>query len=98
MKIKIFLATMLLVLAVTTQVSADTLLIDEVISSSADQADRPSGGLSMSDVEEKFGEPLRKYAAVGTPPITRWEYPDYVVYFEGEIVLHSVRKHQGTQD
>jgi len=98
MKIKIFLATMLLALAATTQVSADTLLIDEVMRNSADQADRPSGGLSMSDVEEKFGEPLRKYAAVGTPPITRWEYPDYVVYFEGEIVLHSVRKHQGTQD
>jgi len=93
MKIKIFLATMLLTLAATTHVSADTLLIDEVMRNSADQADRPSGGLSMSDVEEKFGEPLRKYAAVGTPPITRWEYADYVVYFEGEIVLHSVRKH-----
>jgi hypothetical protein len=98
MKIKIFLATMLLGLAATAQVSADTLLIDEITRNSADQADRPSGGLSMSDVEKKFGEPMRKYAPVGTPAITRWEYADYLVYFEGETVLHSVRKHQNTQN
>jgi hypothetical protein len=98
MKIKILLATMLLGLTGTAQVSADTLLIDEVTRNSADQADRPGGGLSMNDVEEKFGEPLRKYSAVGTPPITRWEYADYLVYFEGSTVLHSVRKHQSTQN
>ena len=56
MKIKILLATMLLGLTGTAQVSADTLLIDEVTRNSADQADRPGGGLSMNDVEEKFGE------------------------------------------
>lgn len=94
MTIKILTATLLLGFAAITQVSADTLLIDEIARNSVDQADRPSGGLSMGDVEARFGEPLRKFPAVGNPPITRWEYADYLVYFEGNTVLHSVRKHQ----
>jgi len=27
---------------------------------------------------------------VGKPPISRWEYPGFVVYFEHEHVIHSV--------
>ena len=96
MTIKILTATLLLGFAAVAQVSADTLLIDEIARNSADQGDRPSGGLSMSDVEARFGEPLQKFPAVGNPPITRWEYADYLVYFEGNTVLHSVRKHQET--
>ena len=33
-----------------------------------------------------------RVAAVGNPPITRWEYPSFVVFFENNIVLHSVVK------
>jgi hypothetical protein len=31
--------------------------------------------------------------AVGEPPISRWEYTGYTVYFEHDLVLHSVIQH-----
>lgn len=54
----------------------------------------------MSQVEKQFGAPEQKLSAVpdpGTklhPPITRWVYPQYVVYFEYNYVVHSVLKSQ----
>jgi hypothetical protein len=46
--------------------------------------------MTMNAVESRFGAPTRRAAAVGTPPITRWEYPGFVVYFEYDHVVHSV--------
>lgn len=51
---------------------------------------RPTQGMSMQTVEQKFGQPEQKVPAVGEPPITRWIYPDFVVYFEHNLVIHSV--------
>lgn len=50
----------------------------------------PARGMRMDDVEAKFGKPAEKLPAVGDPPITRWAYPEYTVYFEADTVLHSV--------
>lgn len=52
----------------------------------------PTRGLTMSKVEAKFGAPTERSAAVGQPPITRWEYPGFVVYFEHDYVIHSVTR------
>lgn len=52
--------------------------------------DRPTRGMSMEKVEATFGAPTRRVPAVGDPPITRWEYPGFVVYFEHNLVIHSV--------
>ena len=49
-----------------------------------------SRGLSMAQVEQRFGEPARRVDAVGSPPISRWIYPEFVVYFEGQFVIHAV--------
>ena len=54
------------------------------------QADVPGRGMSMSQVEARFGAPAERYAAVGDPPITRWVYPTFVVYFEYQHVVHAV--------
>ncbi|MCJ7556641.1 MAG: hypothetical protein MUP90_06975 [Gammaproteobacteria bacterium] len=96
MKIEFVLTAMLfsLGLGVAATAGADTLLIETISRNSVDETSRPSGGLSMSQVEEGFGQPAIKHAAVGEPPISRWEYADFIVYFEGQTVLHSVRKHQ----
>lgn len=51
----------------------------------------PGRGVSMSQVEKHFGQPREKAAPVGQPPITRWIYSDYTVYFEYEYVIHSVK-------
>jgi hypothetical protein len=52
----------------------------------------PQRGMNMANVEHIFGTPIQKYEAVGKPPITRWDYPDYVVYFEYNMVLRTVTK------
>ncbi|HET7569469.1 MAG TPA: hypothetical protein VFK96_02670 [Gammaproteobacteria bacterium] len=53
---------------------------------------QPVHGMTMQNVVHIFGEPVKKIPAVGDPPITRWVYPHYVVYFERDIVLHTVSK------
>jgi hypothetical protein len=46
--------------------------------------------MTMDQVEAKFGAPVQKLDAVGEPPITRWLYDGYTVYFEHQLVLHTV--------
>lgn len=50
----------------------------------------PGKGLSMDQVETRFGSPQEKIPAVGDPPISRWVYGNFTVYFEYEHVIHSV--------
>jgi hypothetical protein len=58
----------------------------------------PARGMSMAQVASKFGDPLTKVAAVGTPPISRWEYSGFVVYFERDHVIHAVVSASGPTD
>lgn len=53
---------------------------------------KPGRGMSQAGVEQKFGAPQARRAAVGEPPISRWEYSDFVVFFEYDRVIHSVSK------
>ncbi|MBK6729162.1 MAG: hypothetical protein IPG63_18555 [Xanthomonadales bacterium] len=69
-------------------VQADTLLIDR--SKRAEAAALPRRGALMSTVEAQFGAPNEKRDAVGVPPITRWVYPAFSVYFEHDHVVHAV--------
>jgi hypothetical protein len=69
---------------------AEVLVIEHVQQSAA--VDKPGNGLSMAEVEGRFGAPLEKRPAVGQPPITQWVYQGYVVYFEHDRVLHSVTR------
>lgn len=71
----------------------DVLLIEQV------QKERgmhlPERGLSMAQVEAKFGAPLEKLETRGggaplQPPINRWRYAEFTVYFERSRVIHAV--------
>jgi hypothetical protein len=53
-------------------------------------AEAPRGSMTMSAVRAAKGDPDRILDAVGDPPITRWQYPGYVVYFEHDRVITSV--------
>lgn len=53
----------------------------------------PMRGQSMQSVMHQYGEPQQRLAAVGKPPITRWVYPGFTVYFEHKWTIHSVRHH-----
>ena len=50
----------------------------------------PVRGMSMDAVLKEFGEPTTRMEPVGKPPITRWVYDKFTVYFEYNLVLHSV--------
>ena len=72
---------------------ADTLLLDSIATSPANNTrgiPRPTRGMSMEAVKSRFGEPAQIHPQVGDPPITRWDYADYSVYFEYRRVLTSV--------
>lgn len=85
MKYSIFGLLMLLALPA----AAEVLVIDKIEQAPAD-IQRPHNGMSMETVRRQFGEPQSIEPAVGDPPITRWDYPGFTVYFEYETVLHSV--------
>jgi hypothetical protein len=72
---------------------ADTLLIQRV--HVAQSQDLPKRGTSMTQVQARYGAPQQKFAAVGgggprTPPITRWQYEAFSVYFENSHVVDAV--------
>jgi hypothetical protein len=69
---------------------AETIAIDNGIAVKPSDIATPSRGMSMDQVAGKFGAPASKVPAVGAPPISRWEYPGFIVYFEHEHVIHSV--------
>lgn len=55
----------------------------------------PVRGLSMAQVEQNYGAPLRKLSPRGGdtkkhPVIHRWDYAKFIVYFEHDHVIHSV--------
>lgn len=54
----------------------------------------PARGDSQRAVLERFGLPDTEHPAVGKPPISRWDYRDFSVYFESGRVIDSVRHHQ----
>jgi len=90
-----YLGFMLLSGFMLTSASAEVLLIERT--QQQNNQPMPKHGQSMQQVETQFGQPLVRRAAVGEPPITRWEYADYVVYFEHNLVLNSVLKHTTKQ-
>jgi hypothetical protein len=51
----------------------------------------PGRGMSMTEVERGFGQPSEVRGPIGTPPITRWIYEGFTVYFDHGYVIHSVR-------
>jgi len=51
----------------------------------------PRQGDTQRQVLERFGLADEEHPAVGQPPITRWDYRSFSVYFEGDRVINSVR-------
>ena len=61
-------------------------------SSTFDQPGKPTRGMTQARVEETYGPPSSARDPVGDPPITRWEYAGFVVFFEYDRVIHAVTK------
>jgi hypothetical protein len=74
---------------------AETIVVNDQVKLREPAVDTPGKGMSMSTVEQRFGAPSQKHAAVGggssqQPPITRWDYAGFSVFFERDRVIHSV--------
>jgi hypothetical protein len=83
-------AATLACVAVTAE--ADELLIETIQAEQQGQAERPRRGMSMERVREAYGTPESRQPAVGEPPITRWQYGSFTVYFEHDRVIHAVAR------
>ena len=73
--------------------AGDNLLIKRVQQEQG--MDLPSRGMTMAQVQTRYGAPQRKLAPRGGdshrhPLINRWDYSTFIVYFEHEHVIHSV--------
>lgn len=77
-------------LAVTPLAVAETLVVDDQVRLRESTVERPARGTSMRAVQAKFGEPAGRSGPVGSPPITRWDYPGFSVFFEHDHVIHAV--------
>ena len=75
-------AMALALLAFAGAAAAETLLIERVQEES--KAAMPARGMSMADVEARFGQKGQ------WPTINRWSYPAFVVYFEKNKVIDAV--------
>ena len=76
----------------TRVVEGDTLLIERV---REEPGNLPSRGMSMAQVEAKFGAPSDRLDPRGGqkrawPTINRWSYPAFTVYFERSKVIDVV--------
>ncbi len=71
---------------------ADTLDMHSVGEDPAGTASmpRPHRGMTMDAVRREFGDPVTEHPPVGDPPITRWDYGPFSVFFEHQYVIHSV--------
>ena len=69
---------------------AETLVVDDQVTLRDSTVERPKRGSTMTDVEKHFGAPVEKHATVGQPPITRWDYTGFAVFFEHDRVIHAV--------
>lgn len=54
----------------------------------------PSPGDTKGKVLDAFGLADEEHSPVGSPPITRWDYRYFSVYFENDRVINSVTHHQ----
>jgi hypothetical protein len=70
--------------------SAETILVGEQLTVRDSNVQHPAPGITMKEVEAQFGTPQQRHPSVGEPPITRWDYAGFSVFFEHDRVIHTV--------
>ena len=82
-----------LLLSAATFAQADVVVMPS--EGSFETVSKPQKGSTMKAVQQQFGAPEKKYPAVGggskrQPPITRWDYAGFSVFFEHGHVIDAV--------
>jgi hypothetical protein len=89
------LAALLFGCALAGAAAADTIVVNDQVQVRETSASLPKRGLTMDEVEKRFGTPANRHATVGggsphQPPITRWDYSGFAVIFERDRVVDAV--------
>ncbi|HEY4340844.1 MAG TPA: hypothetical protein VGM97_12945 [Steroidobacteraceae bacterium] len=69
---------------------AELVVDDGKVAVAPTNTPQPARGALMKTVEKQFGPPANRHPTVGKPPITRWDYPGFSVFFEGDRVIDTV--------
>lgn len=90
-----FFAALLCGCAVAGSALGETVVVNDQVQVRDSQVERPKRGITMAEVEKHYGAPATRHAAVGggnphQPPITRWDYNGFSVFFENDHVIDSV--------
>jgi hypothetical protein len=89
-------ATFILAMTPVSYATADEMVVPVGAQADRNHADFPRTGTTQASVRAKWGEPRTIQGPVGKPAITQWVYQNFIVYFEGNRVLHTVLKqHRG---
>lgn len=84
-------ATGLLIFGLSASLSAEEINLPATETEASEFSIKlPGRGMSMEMVQNRFGDAPEKFSAVGEPPITKWIYKNFTVYFESEFVIHAV--------
>ena len=70
--------------------TAETMVVDDQVVVRPSSTELPARGQTMSAVETRFGAPQTRHAAVGAPPITRWDYAAFSAFFENDRLVDAV--------
>jgi len=84
------LSALVLIVACASGAQAETLVVDGQVALRTSDVPRPARGMTMTSVESRFGAPSNRHPTVGEPPITRWDYDGFAVFFERDRVIHAV--------
>ncbi|SEO52907.1 hypothetical protein [Aquisalimonas asiatica] len=90
--VRILGVALILSLGFLQPVAADRLLIETLRDDEGELEDQLQRGLTKEQVESRLGAPDARRDAVGDPPITRWDYDGFSVYFEYDRVLRAVQQ------
>jgi hypothetical protein len=94
--VKLHVLALLCSLAATGLAAAETIVVDDQVRVKKASVETPARGSTMTQVEARFGAPVAKHPAVSDPgkpmqpPITRWDYNGFSVFFERDRVIDSV--------
>lgn len=89
-KLSYIAATGLLLVGLSANISAELISTPDGGKKEAYTVMLPGRGMSKETVRQQFGYPIERTAPVGTPPISKWRYDLFTVYFESDYVIHAV--------
>ena len=101
MNVRFRVMPLVALLAFAGTAAAETLLVDRV--QQEPTTAMPSRGMSMDQVQARFGAPTSKLAPRGGqkhqwPTINRWNYAAFTVYFEKNKVVDAVATSTGADE